>query len=779
MTLADTPSEPHSLPASREWQHWQQGYGVILHNSATRDAVAGFLAGRQAAGGDARQTADLLRLFAAADRLASAAMWLVVHMTYANRVYLDGRPLQRHEFKASPQGHTGGALNMVPAYVGYLLANALTGHTRSWLMGQGHCVAAIEAVNAIVGNLSAAQQGRYGLSDTGLTRLAQDFYSYAVHPDGSPAVPLGSHVNAHTAGGISEGGYLGFAEVQYVHMPLPGESLAVFLSDGAFEEQRGGDWAARWWRARDCGTVMPVMILNGRRIEQRTSIVQQGGVQWLHDHLALNGFAPFELDGHDPAAYACALIAMEQKQQAWQAASQALDYPLPLPFGIAPCVKGYGFPGAGLNRAHNLPLPGNPSSDPESLRLFQEGAARLHVPESVLQEGVAQLCRHQEQHRPRESHHALAVRSVPTPTLPTPDSHQPGAIVSPMQAIDDYFVRLVQANPALRVRVGNPDELASNRMGGTLATLKHRVNRPEFHEAEDVHGRVITALNEEAVIGAALGNKGGLNLAVSYEAFALKMLGALRQDILFARNQRLAGHSPEWLGVPLLLTSHTWENGKNEQSHQDPGLAELLLGEMSDTSRVFFPVDAASSVACLQEVYRSHGVIGSLVIPKQELPCLLTGEQAAQACATGAIDLADPGENSRVQLVAVGAYQAIEAMKAAQHLKQEGIACRVTCIIEPGRFRHARDSLEAGCVADESVIDVLFPPATPRVLICHTRPEPMLGVLRRLDGGPRATQALGYINRGGTLDTNGMLLANRCTSAHIAEAARGLLADAA
>lgn len=64
------------------------------------------------------------------------------------------------------------------------------------------------------------------------------------------AAPLGSHVNPYTAGGIIEGGYLGFAELQYAHMPLPGESLVAFLSDGAAEEQRGSDWIPRWWRAK-------------------------------------------------------------------------------------------------------------------------------------------------------------------------------------------------------------------------------------------------------------------------------------------------------------------------------------------------------------------------------------------------------------------------------------------------------------------------------------------------------------------------------------------------
>ena len=178
-------------------------------------------------------------------------------------------------------------------------------------MGQGHCVAAIEAVNVLIGNVSPGQKGRYTATDEGLTQLAQDFYSYAMTPEGLPGVPLGSHVNVHTAGGILEGGYLGFAEVQYVHMPLPGDSLAVYLSDGAFEEQRGGDWAPRWWRPSDSGPVMPVMILNGRRIDQRSNIIQGGGVDWLKRHLELNGFDPFEIDGHDPAAHAWALIDME------------------------------------------------------------------------------------------------------------------------------------------------------------------------------------------------------------------------------------------------------------------------------------------------------------------------------------------------------------------------------------------------------------------------------------------------------------------------------------
>lgn len=766
-----------NAPLPDSFDAWQQGYGHIQHNRATRDAVrriATLLSGR----GTIDSPEHGYRLFAAADLLASAAMWVVVHMTYARNVRLDGRALETADFKVSPQGHTGGSLNMVPAYVGYMLANALTGTTRSWLMGQGHCVAAIEAVNALLGNLSAQQRLRYGLSDAGLSQLAQDFYSYAIDPEGMPAVPLGSHVNVHTAGGISEGGYLGFAEVQYVHMPLRGESLAVFLSDGAFEEQRGSDWSPRWWRARDCGSVMPFMILNGRRIEQRTSIVQQGGSDWLANHLRLNGFDPFIIDGHDPAAYACAMLDMESTQQRWQQSEDGLQYPLPMPFAIAQCIKGYGFPGAGLNRAHNLPLPGNPHEDEASRQLFNEGAGRLHVALPRLQAAVAALTQHEAQGRVPERNHPLAVRDVSM--LRFPDSEWPaaGQTVSPMQALDDWFVALVQANPHLRVRVGNPDELASNRMGRTLGVLKHRVSRPEYHEAEDVHGAVITALNEEAVVGAALGNKGGLNLVVSYEAFALKMLGALRQDILFARHQRMAGMAPGWLGVPVLLTSHTWENGKNEQSHQDPGLAELLGSEMAETSRVIYPIDANTAIASLETVYCSQGVIAALVVPKQELPVQLDPDQAHLAVQDGVFMLPCAG-TPQLQLLAVGAYQWLEARQAATMLNAMGVLVQLGCVLEPARLRQPRDDLEETFVHDDAWVQAHFPPGVPRVIVSHTRPEHMLGVLRRLDDGPRLTRALGYRNRGGTFDTAGMMLANGCNALAIVDAALALLGEAA
>ncbi len=758
---------------SKKFARWAEGFGVIKHSARTQVRVHDMAVWLAENGSIEAPDVAYTRLYAA-DRVASATMWLVVHMTYADRVYGDGREMGMADFKKDPQGHTGGSLNMAIAYVGYLAANALCGTTRSWMMGQGHCVAAIDAANLLMDNLSPEQASRYELNNEGMTRFVRDFYSYTIGADGRATSPLGSHVGPHTAGGLIEGGYLGFAELLYPHMPLSGERLVAFLSDGAFEEQRGSDWASRWWRAEDSGLVAPIMIANGRRIDQRSTMAQIGGVDWFREHLKLNGFDPIDVDGRDPADFAWAIFEIEERLAACGEACKngSGHYPVPLHYAIAETEKGFGFPGAGTNRAHNLPLAGNPVNDEAACAEFNAGAARLFVSESDLHVAIDELNTHVLHGRVKERDHALITREVADPTLPEPDwKPVDGISASPMDAIDDYFSRLVDANPKLRARVGNPDEIRSNNLNLTLDLLRHRVTAPEEGIAEAVDGRVITALNEEAVACAALGNKGGLNLICSYEAFAVKMLGALRQDIIFTRNQSLAGLAPYWLGIPVVLTSHAWENGKNEQSHQDTTLCEALMGEMADVSRVVFPCDWNSAQAVLRDVYGSRGTIWSLVVPKRAQPSRLAPNEAEALVRDGALRLKGT-EKAPLILTATGGYQLTEILKASARLDALGIEHAVNYLMEPGRFRTVRDEQEAQHLTSVGIREALYPPsAKARIFLTHTRAAPYIGALRQLDTGPETTHVLGYANRGGTLDASGMLFANRCTWAHVLEKA--------
>lgn len=768
-------SSAHRLK-ERSVERWAKGYGVISHSKDTQKKIfemEKFL-NQHGIHGDGTPIFDVLY---AADRVASAAMWLVVHETYAKRVFLDGRDLKSEDFKSDPQGHTGGSLNMVPAYIGYMAINAITGITRSWIMGQGHCVSAIDSVNLLLNNMTPSHEERYSLTDEGLTRYVQDFYSYKLGPDYRQDSPLGSHVNPNTAGGLAEGGYLGFTELQYVHMPLRGERLVVFLSDGAFEEQRGSDWVPRWWRKKDSGLVTPIMINNGRRIDQRTTLSQEkGGVEWFVKHLRLNSFDPIVFDGRDPAAFVWAIFEMERRLETTKGAR----YPVLLPYGVAVAPKGAGFCGEGTNLAHNLPLNGNPHTDSSAASEFNKGAHRLWVPPLELNESLAKLDHHTESSRPKERDNALVHRKVSlnaTPkavSKPVPEdrkNHSSWTRSSPMLAVDSMFLTTVKSNPDLRPRVGNPDEMRSNKLQNTLDYLKFRVTAPEKNLPEDVHGSVITALNEEAVASAALANKAGINLIATYEAFGAKMYGLIRQEITFTKQCLEEGREQDWIAIPLVLTSHTWENGKNELSHQDTTMCESLLGETSDISRVLFPADYNTAAVVMRRVYLSHGQIFTLVVPKKEIPDLFLTQEAELLLEHGAIRLdwsCHRVDEQKIILTAIGAYQLEEVLKASQRLRERDIPHSVVYMIEPGKFRNPRNKGESRHQTSLVFRQRLYPETVPsRIFVSHTRPENILGVLQQLNTGNANTRGFGFLGRGGTLQVSGMLFVNRCTWAHV------------
>jgi phosphoketolase len=747
-------------------QEWLDGVETIQHSKETRANIRNL---QQELGIEPKQ---FYKLLSAADRICSAAMWLAVHQTYAKNVYTDGRMLKKDDFKIDPQGHLGGALNMIPAYVGYMLANSLAGITRAWVMEQGHAVSGIDSVNLLLGNMSEVHAERYWLTDAGLSLFSQDFYSYGINTKGKQESPLGSHVNPNTAGGFLEGGYLGFASLQYVHMPLKGERLVAFLSDGAFEEQKGSDWTSRWWRAEDSGLVCPIMIANGRRIDQRTTMDQEGGPEWFSEYLKIHDFDPIIFDGRDPAAFAWCILEQEKRlQQNVASLTNINNYKIKIPYGIAVAPKGAGFYNEGTNYAHNLPLVTNPSKDPVAAERFNSHSHKLYVPLDDIKNAAKIINNHKDTKRIHERDNPLANRDVSLKQspklrwkLPSKDKKQ-----SPMDAIDLAFLLTVKSNKHLRPRVGNPDEMLSNKMNDTLEELKFRVVEAEGGLHESTLGSVITALNEEAVAAAAFGNKGGINIVVTYEAFGSKMFGEARQEVIFSKHQKDFGRPAKWLSVPIVLTSNTWENSKNELSHQDPSLSESMLGETSDISRVVYPADYNSALSVIENVYKTHGEIWTVVAPKGEVPALFSQAEAEQMMIDGGCRVTSAEympAKAEIALVAIGSYQLWEIIKASDRLKTKKVPHIVSYIIEPGKFRNSRNPAEKEHLADKKVVENILPARIKNIiLMTHNRPELLAGMLSPLLQG-RNYRTLGFINEGGTLNVPGMLFVNKCTWAH-------------
>lgn len=758
---------------------WREGYGVIQHQPETIDRVKEMV--------EYLQQNDLLApdvdpyaLLHAADRIANAGMWLVVHMTYTRNVYLDGRVLEANDFKREPEGHTGASLNMIPGYVGYMAINAMMGKTRGWVIGQGHAVAAIDSVNLLLDNMTEAHRERYALSDQGLTRYVRDFYSCMLNAQGIQDTPLGSHINPNTAGGHMESGYLGFTEVQYAHMPLPGERLVAFLSDGAFEEQRGSDWTPRWWREEDSGLITPIMIANGRRIDQRSTMSMSGGVDWFVSYLKLHNFDPFVFDGRDPAAFTWAIFESERRLKHEAKEIDSIDkYELAIPYGIAVAPKGAGFYNEGTNFAHNLPLITNPSQDHIAANRFNTHARKLFVPEEDLRKAISAINNHDRSNRQKERDNPIANRDVTLQheaalqylEIASERLKQPKEqYIAPIKGIDRGFISTVLANPDIRPRVGNPDEMTSNRMTETLQELKFRVTHPEGGISESVFGKVITALNEEAIAGAAFGNKGGINIIVTYEAFGSKIFGEARQEIIFSKHKTEKGKPAKWLSVPLILTSHSWENGKNELSHQDSSMAESMFAETSDISRVFFPPDYNVSVAVMEKIFKTHGQIWTIVVSKRITPYWFTKDESKTLVENGGMVIPWLGHKqseSTLCFIAIGTYQLMEIIKASARLTEKDIPHRVAYILEPGRFRMPRNEGEMQHQAPQETQRAIFPPETQAyILVSHTRPELFIGAFfHHLNG--KSVHGAGFINQGGTLAADGMLYVNKTSWAHL------------
>jgi phosphoketolase len=260
------------------------------------------------------------------------------------------------------------------------------------------------------------------------------------------------------------------------------------------------------------------------------------------------------------------------------------------------------------------------------------------------------------------------------------------------------------------------------------------------------------------------------------------MLGAIRQEIIWSDHLVSQNREPGWISVPLILTSHTYENGKNERSHQDTTMCEALLGEPSHVSRVLFPADYNTAVASLDYCYRTKGKIFTLVVSKEKTPDLFSEKQATQLIQNGVISLDWQGEsnNPKIILTAIGLYQLHQIMRAASRLHDRGISVKINYLIDPGRFRDPRGKHESAIQTSENIRNEYFPPEIKaRIFVCHAKPDVMSGILRPLDTG-KSTIFLGYTNHGGTLDTEGMLFVNRQSWAHIIFAcANSLQIDAA
>ena len=72
------------------FDQWAQGCGVIEHTAATQLAVFELAANLEETG-KINNKQECYETLIALDEIVNQGLWLVVHMTYAKNIYLDGR----------------------------------------------------------------------------------------------------------------------------------------------------------------------------------------------------------------------------------------------------------------------------------------------------------------------------------------------------------------------------------------------------------------------------------------------------------------------------------------------------------------------------------------------------------------------------------------------------------------------------------------------------------------------------------------------------------------
>lgn len=133
---------------------------------------------------------------------------------------------------------------------------------------------------------------------------------------------------------------------------------------------------------------------------------------------------------------------------------------------------------------------------------FNKYAYKMLVTADSINQASRTLQKHEVGGRMRERDNPISNRDVylqKIPKLPFKDllmrdfDFAADTFSCPMDAIDQTFLAFINANPGLRPRVGNPDEIRSNHLNATLDQLKHRVTETELGIAEALNGAVITA----------------------------------------------------------------------------------------------------------------------------------------------------------------------------------------------------------------------------------------------------------------------------------------------
>ncbi|MEI7539603.1 MAG: phosphoketolase family protein [Candidatus Saccharibacteria bacterium] len=719
------------------------------------------------------------------ERFRRATNYLTAAQIFLQDNFLLERPLTPDDIKPRLLGHwgSGPGVNLVYSHLNKLVKKY--GQEMMFVLGPGHAFPALQANLFLEGTLG-------------------EFYPQATHTyEGVEYIcrnfswPYGfpSHSNPGTPGVILEGGELGYSlSTSYgAALDNPNMIVACLVGDG---EAETGPAASAWHinklvDPKTNGTVLPILHLNGYKISAPTVFGRMSDDE-LKSLFWGYGYEPRLVSGdnldqqmEDALEWAHQLI--------WSIKKSETDIVAPrMPMIIMRTLKGW----TGVKELDGKKIEGNclshqvvltdAKTNPEQLKMLEDWLKSYKFNELFDREtgfgDFVQAIVPTGNQRIGMTPHARGGNAVYKPLiLPNIEDFAenadiPGTIGSSSMIRTGLYLKEVfklNANHK-NFRFMSPDETYSNKLDAIFGAASRAWVWP--HEPWDMDmtpdGRVMEMLSEHNMQGLIQGYvlTGRHAIFASYEAFIQVISSMVDQYAKFLRHM----DHYEWHGafpsLNYILTSSGWRQDHNGFSHQNPGFIDDVLRRQGDFANVFFPADANTTLAVMENMLQSTKKINVVCAGKTLEPRWLTAELAIEQvdkCITTWDFASDP--NPDVVLAGIGDYPTKEALAAIDLTKKEWPDARLRFVnissLSSGRHGHGIGR-SGNHISDQEFNDQ-FTSDKPVIVNFHGYPETIKAILFNYAVDSQRFDVRGYIEHGSTTTPFDMQARNLTSRYHL------------
>ncbi|OQE19828.1 hypothetical protein PENSTE_c014G05464 [Penicillium steckii] len=713
-------------------------------------------------------------------KFRKAASYIAAAMIFLRDNTLLRRDLTADDIKPRLLGHWGTCpgLILVYSHLNYLI------RTRNldmlYVVGPGHGAPAILASLWLEGSLEKFYP-QYSRDATGLHNLVSSF---------STTAGLPSHINAETPGAIHEGGELGYALAVSFGAVMDNPNLIVpcIIGDG---EAESGPTATSWHAIKyldpkESGAVLPILHVNGFKISERTifGCMDNKELTALFTGYGYQVRIVEDINDIDTDLHCSMSWAVDEIQKIQQAARSDKPILKPRwPMLVLRTPKGWSGPKKldgqfieGSFHSHQVPLP-KAKTDKGQLGHLQNWLSS-YQPQNLFTESgdvvdeiksIIPIDNSKKLGQRVEAYNKYIAPKLPDWKVLCAEK---GTQESAMKAVGKFINETFIKNPH-SVRLFSPDELESNKLDAVFDSTNRNFQWDEFANARG--GRVIEVLSEHLCQGFMQGYTltGRTGIFPSYESF-LNIIHTMM--VQYAKFIKMAKET-QWHGsvssINYIETS-TWARQEhNGFSHQNPSFIGSVLNLKHAFARVYLPPDANTFLSTIHHCLKSKDYVNLMIGSKQPTPVYLTPEEAENHCRAGAsiwkFCSTDDGLDPDVVLVGIGVELMTEVIQAAALLKQRAPSLRVRVVNVTDLMILDKEGEHPHALENEA-FDSLFTKDRPIHINYHGYPAEMKGLLFGRPHLERVSIA-GYMEEGSTTTPFDMMLLNRTSRYHVAQAA--------